>query len=253
MQSHNKEYYAFPLLLSLLLFFLVHTRGIKVILVVLIFLGIEAQASFRDDYYLISAYNSYKNQAFKSSQVEVKKIHRPTLQSRLLLAHTFYKEEAYKEALKVYVSIRSTSPQTKHYLYYHIANTHAMLHKYSKAKHYYAKALALKDDEDTRHNLHLIALLEDQEDASLGIAHPKSQSNASSQNSNISSDKEAQEEDKPSSSNGGKGEGSKNESPKEKPPSKLISDESETENIHPLGSKVYELINKGYIREKRPW
>ena len=61
-------------------------------------------------------------------------------------------------------------------------------------------------------------------------------------------DKESKSEDKPSSGSGGGGE---SQTQKEQEKSKLLTDESQEQ--HPLGSKVYELINKGYIRETKPW
>ncbi len=123
-----------------------------------------------------------------------------------------------------------------------------MLESYDKAKTYYTKALQLGEDPDATYNLHLVALLSDQKSADLGIAHPKSQDSSSSKSESQEESKESKSEDEPSSGSGGGGE---SQTQKEQEKNKLVSDG--TQEQHPLGSKVYELINKGYIREKQPW
>jgi Ca-activated chloride channel family protein len=171
------------------------------------------------------------------------------LQSQIALANTYYKQGAFKQAITLYKSIRSTSPDTKQQLYYNIANAYAMLEAYDKAKIYYTKALQLGEDEDAAYNLKIVALLSDKKSAELGIAHPKSQDSSSGKSESQESSKdETKSEDEPSSGSGGGGESQAQE---EQEKNKLISDESAQQ--HPLGSKVYELINEGYIREKQPW
>ena len=165
----------------------------------------------------------------------------------MTLANTYYKQNAFKKSIKVYKSIRSTSAKVKQQLYYNIANAYTLQEAYSKAKIYYTRALQLGVDTDAEYNLALVALLTDKKDAQLGIAHPKSQESSSSKSE--SQDKEeSRSEDKPSSGSGGGGESSSKKEPEK---SKLLSDNSEEK--HPLSSKVYELINKGYIHETQPW
>jgi len=107
----------------------------------------------------------------------------------------------------------------------------------------------LGKDDDAAHNLKIVALLSDKKSAELGIAHPKSQDSSSSKSeSQESSEEETRSEDEPSSGSGGGGESQAQE---EQEKGKLKSDESAQQ--HPLSSKVYELINEGYIREKQPW
>lgn len=252
-QKQHKELYTLPLLIALLLFLFLHTRAIKYIILFLALIGIQAEASFMDRFYLLSAYYAYENKSFISSQEKVQKIKSSSLQSHTLLAHSLYKQGKYKEAIKVYHSISSSSLLIKQQNYYHIANAYTLLEKYTKAKIYYSKALNLGEDKDARHNLNLIALRKDKDDASLGIAHPKSQSDNSTKSDTPSSKESKNEEDNPSSSNSGSGEGNNEKNKKNKAPQKLLSDDNKEEQPHPLGSKVYELINKGYIRETRPW
>jgi len=248
MQRHYLELYQIPLSLALLLFFMVHTRAVKYLLILFTLLGVQAEASILDNYHLNLAYKSYQGSDFNETERHLKQIKMRSLQSQMVLANTYYKQRAFKKAIQTYKSIRSTSPKTKQQLYYNIANAYAMLESYDKAKIYYTKALQLGEDTDAKHNLYLVALLSDQKSADLGIAHPKSQDSSSSKSESQEETKESKSEDEPSSGSGGGGE---SQTQKEQEKSKLISDDSQEQ--HPLGSKVYELINKGYIREKQPW
>jgi Ca-activated chloride channel family protein len=249
MQRHYLELYQIPLALALLLFFMLHTRAVKYLFLLFALVGLPAQASMLDDYRLTLAYKSYQKSDFNSTRRHLKQIQTPSLQSRITLANTYYRQGAFKQAIKTYRSIRSTSPSIKQALYYNIANAYAMLKSYDKAKIYYTKTLQLGADADAEHNLGLVALLSDKKSASLGIAHPKSQDSSSSKSENQEEDKEeTRSEDDPSSGSGGGGESQRKKDQEKK---QLLS--SGEEEQHPLSSKVYELINKGYIREKQPW
>ena len=254
MQRHYVEYYQIPLSLALLLFLLLHTRAVKYLLIFFTLFGIQAEASFLDDYHLNQAYTSYQKQDYITTTEELKKIEIHSLQGKIALANTYYKTGAFKHAIKVYKSIHSTSPKIKQTLYYNIATAYAKLKAYDKAKIYYTKTLQLGEDKDAMFNLNLIALLSDKKDTSLGIAHPKSQNANASQAESAQSDKEdTRDKDKPSSGSGGAGtEKNKERAKKEDEEQKTLTSDTETKP-QPLGSKVYDLINKGYIRETHPW
>jgi len=249
MQRHYQELYQIPLLFAVLLFLLLHTHGIKYLLLLFGFFGIQLHAGFLDDYHLQMAYSHYKQKAFKQTEQELKKIELPSLQSQMTLANTYYKQGEYKKAIHAYKSIRSTSAPVKQKLYYNIANAYAMQKAYDKAKIYYTKALQLGEDRDALYNLAHILFLHDKKDGGLGIAHPKSQSSdASKSEMQEAQKKNKREEDAPSSGSGGGGEKSKSKK-QEKGRLKL----DIKAKPQPLGSKAYELINKGYIHETRPW
>lgn len=253
-QRHYRELYQVPLALALLLFLMVHTSAVKYLFILFALLGIPSQATLFDNYHLMQAYKSYQKSDFNSTHAQIKKIQHPSLQSQATLANTYYKQRAFKKSIGLYKSIRSTSSCVKQMLYYNIANAYVMLASYDKAKIYYTKTLQLGKDADAAHNLQLVVLLSAKKDAKLGIAHPKSQDSSSSKSDSQEEEKkeENRSEDDPSSgsSGGGKSQTQK-EQPKEKEKQQLISDGEEEK--HPLSSKVYELINKGYIREKQPW
>ena len=105
------------------------------------------------------------------------------------------------------------------------------------------------DDKESKANLVLVAFLADKKSAQLGIAHPKSQSSDSSKSEQQEGEEEeSRNEDEPSSGSGDSGEKNKT---KEQEKGKLTLDPKQEK--HPLSSKVYELINEGYIHEKQPW
>ncbi len=248
MQRHYLELYQFPLGLALLLFFMLHTRAVKYLLVLFTLLGVHAEASMLDNYHLNRAYKSYQASDLNETKKQIAQIEIRSLQSQMVLAHTYYRQRAFKKAIQTYKSIRSTSPKIKQQLYYNIGNAYAMLESYDKAKIYYTKALQLGEDPDASYNLKLVALLHDKKSADLGIAHPKSQDSSSSKSESQEETKESKSEDEPSSGSGGGGE---SQTQKEKEKKKLL--DAGSQEQHPLGSKVYELINKGYIRETQPW
>ncbi|MEA3434131.1 MAG: VWA domain-containing protein [Campylobacterota bacterium] len=248
-QHRYIELYQIPLLFALVLFLMLHTRAVKFLLLTFTLLGISAEASSLDNYYLDKAYQSYQNEEYNATVTHLTQLDTHSLQSRFALANTYYRQGNYKKALKNYLSIRSTSPLIKQKLYYNIANCYAKQEAYGKAKMYYTKALQLGDDKDAKANLILVALLADKKNAELGIAHPKSQSSDSSKSQQQEgNEEETRNEDEPSS---GSGEGGEKSNTKEQEKSKLILDPKQEKQ--PLSSKVYELINKGYIREKQPW
>ena len=249
-QHRHTELYQVPLFLAVVLFMMLHTRAVRFLVIALAFFGLSAEASMLDGYRLNRAYSSYRSGDYNASKAYLKQTETPSLQGRFALGNSYYRAGEYGKALRAYVSIKSTSAEVKQKLYYNMANCYAQQQVYEKAKIYYTKALQLGDDADARANLRLVALLEDKRSADLGIAHPKSQnSGASKSREQEKGGKKSRDEDQPSSGSGSGGENSK--SKKEQAKRKLLLDPKAEQQ--PLSSKVYELINKGYIHEQKPW
>ena len=253
LQHHYSELYQFPLFLALILFLLLHTKGVKYLLILFTLFGTPLQASFFDNLTLNQAYKSYENKDFNSTKKELKSINNISLQSQYALANTLYNLKEYKQAIKLYNSIYSTKPSIKQKLYYNIANAHAMLKEYDKAKSYYTKSLQLKFDKDAEHNLKLVALLKEKAEAELGIANPKSQNSESSKSEEQEESEETKAKDSSSSASGSSNDGANEQKKNKAEKQKLLADQNQKEEQHPLSSKVYELINKGYIHETQPW
>ena len=246
-EKRRKSYttlYQIPLLLAFLLFMIINTTAKKYLILLLLFFGV-AKASIFDGYYLTNAYNSYYKRDFKSSKDYISRIDEVNLQSQMLLASIYYKSKNFKKARNIYLSIKSTSSEIKSQIYFNIANTYAMSGKYKMAREYYLKSLYLKEDNEAIYNLNLILKLVDRKKEN-GLSAPKSKSNSSSQNK--TEDNEKENKNKSNSSSGGGG-GTKQKS-KDKN-QKLKSTKSKKRV--PIGSKVYELINRGYINETKPY
>jgi Ca-activated chloride channel family protein len=244
-QNYN-ELYGTPLFLALLLFLTIHTRAIKYLFILLAFFGVEAQASFWDTLRLSQAYSAYNSNDFNLSQKYLLNIHKHSLESQVALASSYYKAQRYQKALSIYQSIRTTAPKTKQMLYYNIGNCYSKLNSYKKAKKSYIKALQLGNDADSSYNLSRIILLEEQ--SSLSFAKPQAEGGESTQRDS----EESSEKSSDSNQNSGSGGGNqKSKSDKEKSKKTLL--ESSPSSKHPTSSKLYELINKGYIYEKEPW
>ncbi|SFV50493.1 BatB [hydrothermal vent metagenome] len=246
-QKSYIELYQIPLSIAILLFLMLHTRAIKYLIMFVGIWGGSASASIFDAYHLQQAYESYYDGDYNSTYRYIKKIDKISLESQIALASSYYKDGYYKKALKIYKSIRSTSPKIKQMLYYNIANTYAKLEQYSRASRYYTKVLQIGYDSDALHNLNVVALKKSRDLSKLSISKPSSDSSASS--------KQASDEDSSKDSddnqNSGSGSGTQN-STKSKEKERKILQESRGKQ-QPQSSKVYELINKGYIYEKEPW
>ena len=243
------ELYQIPLFIALLLFVMLHTRAVKYLIILFSLLGIQAEASVLDGYYLHQAYKNYQANDLNKTKELLLQIDTVSLQSQFALANTYYRLHAYKKAILLYRNIRSTSPKIKQKLYYNIANSYAMLKAFDKAKLYYTKALQLGEDADTKNNLTLIALLQKSKETQKGMTRPESQSSASPTNDATQSNKKKSKEESQTSSGSGSGGESKAGNKKEKKKRIII----RQKKSQPLSSKVYELINKGYIRETQPW
>lgn len=249
MQRNMFELYQIPLFLALLLFLILHTRAVKFLLPIAALWGTHLNASILDSHYLHQAYEQYRQGDYNATEKYLVKIETASLQSRMADANTFYKQKRYKKALAVYRSIRSTVPQTKQKLYYNIANCYAQMKVYDKAKRYYTKALQLSEDADARYNLKIVALKKSEADAKLNFAHPKSQGSSSGKTEEQDEEegKKSNEQQQNSGSGGGGGQ------TKTKSKEKMMIIQPGEKKKQPLSSRVYDLINKGYVHEKEPW
>lgn len=249
MEYDAVELYPLPLLLALLLFLLLHTRGVKYLLLAASLWGGWLNASIFDDYYLHRAYEAYRTGDYNGTERYLEKITLPSLQSRMAKANTFYKQKRYKRALSLYRSIRSTSPMIKQRLYYNIANCYARIKAFDKAVRYYSKTLQLGDDADARYNLKLLLFKRSAAEEKLSFARPASQSGASGKEEAEKGDEHRKKHREQQNSGGGGGGGQT----KSKTDKKISLMQSDVEKKQPLGSRVYDLINKGYVHEKEPW
>jgi Ca-activated chloride channel family protein len=250
MQLNYIELYSIPLLLALLLFITIHTRAIKYLIIVLALFGVEATASVLDSLKLLSAYSAYSEGDFNTSQRELLSITDISLESQMALGGSYYRGGLYQKALDIYLSISSTSKETKRVLYYNIANCYIKLDRYTEAIESYIKSLQLGFDEDSINNLAIAIEYQKGRSSNIAMSSPHSQnSSANSSKEGKSSNKKENSQDS-SGSSGGSQKGKK--SKKEEAKSTLL-ESTPPSPRHPISSKVYDLINRGYIYEKQPW
>ncbi|MBN2824277.1 MAG: hypothetical protein JXQ76_03050, partial [Campylobacterales bacterium] len=242
-QSYYDLYYLLVLAALVLLLHAYTTIALK-ILALLALLGINLNAGVVDNYYLAKANSYFKSGEYNQSLETLKKLDTISMQSQMLQANSYYRLGAYKRALSLYRSIKTSSPILKHQLYHNLGNCEANLNYYDKAKHYYIKALQLQESNDTLHNLKVVMHLKAKYNAKMGAANPSGGMSQSNEDKKETKEKEGNEDSNEGSSGGGDNKSDK---------IKLDSKTMPSTNPKPISSKAYELINKGYIYEKKPW
>ncbi len=244
------ELFPIPTILALIALFLSSTRFILKFILLLSLFGIRLQAfSIFDNYYLNRAYSSYKNRDYNSSLELLEKVENKSLESQIVLANSYYRLKLYKRAKSLLKSIKTTNPKIKQQLLYNLGNCEAELAYYEKAKDYYIKALSFGEDNDTLHNLKAVIFLKEKHKSKLGFTNPNSPqaSNSKSKDNTDAKDKPKSKDKKVGNSSGGSSKISKNSTIKE------LKTNSKTSSKRQISSKAYDLINKGYIKEGKPW
>jgi len=205
---------------------------------------------FLDGYYLKRAYDSFESGAFEESRESVLRMRERNLEAELLLAHIYYKQEKYKLAKSILEGIKSSNAEVKQQLYYELGNCEAKLSYTEKAKNYYVKALQLGEDEDTLHNLKVVLFRAKKEASKVGYTNPSQAEKSNGSNENEEVDKKVSSSKKEEAQGGSGGSGSKKS---KNSTVKVVKSDNKGGSKRVLSSKAYDLINEGYIREKRPW
>ena len=252
-QQHYRELYWISLLPAVLLFLVLHTSMRKYLLLLLALIGMQAHAGMLDLYHLQDAYRNYRQGDYNLTLRQLNRIETSTLQHHLLEAATLYRLGRYGAARHRYLQIKTRSPEIKQQLYYNIANTYAKEGNYDKAKIYYTKALQLGEDADAAYNLALIVNLTSKARQGRSLPRPQSQQKQQGKEGSSQADKTQKKKKQEHAGSSGQGGDSQSQTKNKKalPPNRLKS--TQKAQKHPLGSKVYELINKGYVRETKPW
>ncbi|BDY13817.1 VWA domain-containing protein [Hydrogenimonas cancrithermarum] len=246
------EFFWIPLLLGIL-FFLVGTlslSGLKRMLrlpLVLLF-GLHLQASILDIYRLHRGYEAYKTKKYREAEAIFREISY-LQEGRYALANTLYREGAYKKAGRLFASIKAKKPAVKRQVWYNLGNCAAKMGHYKSAADYYIKALQLGYDPDAVHNLQLVLFL--QEKMVRQIA-PKANRHVKA----VSRSGTADQSEKSGTKKGGNSrmqQGSGSDAASKTTVVGRRPSAQAASKRHPLGSRVYEMINKGYINEKKPW
>jgi len=259
-----QELYYYPLLLSFIVLILALSKMHKFIPIFSILsffiLPSKSDASIIDFYYLKEANKAYKTQNYTKSAKYYKKL-TPSIYSYINLAASHYKNKEYSNAMKYYALIESTNPKIKQIIFYNMANCAVKLKKYDRAKTYYQQALALGYDKDSYENL--MKLYELNIKAKIDVADMLPKPNAKEKkNSSKKTDNQKNNKKNKNKNSDSKGTKSKQkaltsssgagEMKKIKTKSNLSKIKS-SKNQYQMGYKAYELINKGYTNESKPW
>jgi Ca-activated chloride channel family protein len=252
-ESHNYfELFFIPTFLALVLFFLSATRfSLKLVALMALF-NINVQAGELinfDSYHLHSAYEYYKEKDYNATLEELKKVETKSLESELTLAHTYYKLEKYKRAKGILKEIKTSNPKLKQQLLYELGNCEAKEAYYVKAKNYYVKALQLGEDEDALHNLEWVLFKVKEDSSKVGFTNPQSPQASKSASDNVETKEQpsSKKEEKTGSSGGGGSKKSKTSTVK------VLKSTEASNSKREMSSKAYDLINKGYIHDVKPW
>ncbi len=250
-QTYNYfELFFIPTILALILLFFSSTKFLLNLIALLSLFGVNLQAySLFDNIYLNRAYSAYSSNDYNSSIEILSKIKTNSLEKKLILANSYYKIKEYKRAKGILKSIKTTNPKIKQQILYNLGNCEANLAYYNRAKEYYIKALAFGEDSDILYNLNRVIFLQQRYKSKLGVT------NLSSKDSSTSSKDNIETKDKPSSKNSDKvgSSGESGSKVNKNSTTKEVKSGSKNSSKRVMSSKAYDLINRGYIKESRPW
>lgn len=247
MQYNELFYYfaAMALLSAMLAFTFLGKQVSKGLSVLLLFVGINAQAAVLDAYYFEAAKYDYAKEEYQSAATLFSNIDSDA--ARYNTASSYYRAGEYEKALNGYMRIRAADPDLKAVLYFNMANCYIRLKEYAKAREMLIRSLTLKYDKEADENLAFIAKAEEQDHMLTGRQEGKKRA------------QDAQSDSTPESGKKKEGGGSNQQSdtdPSKGAGGKKMEAEERTSfsgGKSRLSSRQYELINQRSVHETKPW
>lgn len=236
------ELFFIPLLAAFLLYLHIYTKifEMKKLRFFILLVAVGAHASLVDEFMLKRAYTLLQQQKYQKAAKILKSMN--YLEARFALGVALCQMGKVPEAIKVFEHIRSKEPKIKEKLYYNLGLCYERLRNYKKALKYYIRAYQLRQDVKTFAKIQKLVFKKNPKKPLLPFAKQKV----------VSKEGQKSKEGKKSAggsninlaiqSGGAKG-GKKQKARGVSKKAKAI----------PLSSRVYDLINKGYIDEKNPW
>ena len=250
----TRELFWMPLLIGLL-FYLSGTlsiSGVKRLWVAMLLLaGVHAEAGFWDIWRLNRGYEAYNEKKYDEAREIFASIRPPLFESTYALANTYYRLGAWKRAGRLYLKCKTSDPVVKQRIWYNLGNCAMKMGRYKSARDYYVKALQLGSDEDALANLEMALFL--QERRQKRIEAKANRKVKAESTSGMADQTKTGAEKKSSKSQAKMGEGSGTSTAAKSTRITRERTMSEAAERHPLGSRAYEMINKGYVHEQRPW
>ena len=247
-----------PLLIAIALFLASVTKLHQLYLLALLFvLPQRVHADIIDFYHFQKADHAFAHQEYLISAKEFEKA-TPSVQSYFNIATSYYKAKEYKKALEYFDKIQTTSKTIKQKIFYDMAGCAIHLQRYDRAEVYYEQALALGKDEDALYNLQVLQKLFLKSGVNISdMLPPKSaQSKQNSSKKTGTKKDDNKEGGGKSGSNQQAGESSNGAGDSKKGDSQQAKQNAQSaskQNQYQMGSRTYDLINKGYTDEKQPW
>ena len=253
-----KELYYFPLLIAFIILFFALTKFLKFIpfLTILFFIypNSSAQASWIDFHYTKIAVQAYNDGNYTLAIKNFQKLE-ASQYACMSIANSYYKDKQYKNSLRYYSRIQSHNKHIKSILLYNMGNAAFRLKKYQRAENYYKQSLAVEYSLEAKENLFVI--YKEQLKAKVNVADMLptvddkkvktiTKKNDTKKNEKEDSSSSSSQQKSNSASQGGGGKKTKQ---KNKKTDKL----KNKKNNYKMGYNAYELINKGYINETKPW
>lgn len=247
--SDNKELFYFPLGLALISFVLAMTslgeRVSKLLIIILTFIGISANAGVLDFAYLQMASKEYSRKNYERSAQLFEKI--DSAQAGYNRANALYKAGKYQEALTQYRRIRSDEPYFKSKVYYNMGNCHIRLGEFENGRNAFLKSLTLKYTKEADENLHFIA--QAQEKRTLNVRKEKKDQFSQEENAPTGEKKESKQGGGSNMQSDMKSGGGGDEGKKAEGDPRFSASQGKAK----LSSRQYELINERSVHETKPW
>ena len=232
------ELFFIPVSIAFLLLLHIYTTTFeKLKKLIPLLLIVQLHASVIQEYKLQKGYDLYAHKAYEEA---LSYFDTSTLQGIYAKARVLEKLGKPNEAIKLYQSIKTTDRALKARLFFDIGRCYETMRKYDAAREAYIHSMQLRPSQKTLAKIEDLAFKHDEKKQLLPFTKQKVTKNRSKTKSKNNKTKKSASK---LASSGGANKGSQKRRSKSPSSSKSL----------PLGSKVYELINKGYIDEKNPW
>ena len=240
------ELFFVPLLLAIVLTLYIFTtifESFRKFLPLLIVMAPYLHASLIEEFKIKKAYEAYSRKDFQQSARIFATL--PYLEARWGEALSLMKLGKYKKALNILKQISTTDPDLKANLYEAIGLCYEKMRRYDKALHYYVLAAQRHPKKEILAKIERLALKKPPKKLLLPFSKQKrvlkKTTGKGGKKSKSAGSSNLQTAALAANSKGGK---------RTKKRSEVIVKKGSS---MPLGSRLYDLINKGYIHEKNPW
>ena len=247
--SDNQELFRVPLGLALVSFVLAMTslgeKISKIMVIILAFIGISANAGVLDFAYLHTASQEYSRKNYEYSAQLFEKI--DSNKAGYNRANALYKAGKYQEALTQYRHIRSNEAVFKSKIYYNIGNCHIRLGEFENGRNAFLKSLTLRYTKEADENLRFIA--QAQEKKTLNTRKEKKDQFSKDENAPTGEKKESKSGGGSNMQSDMKSGGGGDEGKKAQSDPRFSASQGKAK----LSSRQYELINERSVHETKPW